>query len=316
MIGKLAFWPEMASNFAMEVDALYIFIGLVCLVFGLGVFAVLVYFAVKYKRKSDDEIPEQIEGNTPLEIFWSVIPLGIALVMFFWGAIVFFKISTPPAEALNFYVVGKQWMWKTQHPEGKREINELHVPLGQPVKLTITSEDVLHSFYIPAFRTKMDAVPGRYTTSWFTATKPGEYHIFCAEYCGLDHSLMIGRVVVMEPAQYALWLKNGNTTSTTVATAGEAPEVTGARLFQEQRCVTCHQTNGTLGPMLAGVFGHEVKLQNGETIVADENYVRESIMNPVAKIVSGYQPIMPTYQGQVSEEQITQLLAYIKSLAK
>jgi cytochrome c oxidase subunit 2 len=315
MMGKFSFWPEMASNFSMEVDALYIFIGLVCLVFGLGVFAAVVYFAIKYKRKSDDEIPEQIEGNTPLEIFWSVVPLGIVLVMFFWGSILFFKISTPPAEALNFYVVGKQWMWKTQHPTGKREINELHVPLGQPVKLTITAEDVLHSFYIPAFRTKMDAVPGRYTTSWFVPTKPGEYHIFCAEYCGLDHSLMVGRVVVMEPAQYEQWLKHGSAT-TTVAATDETPESAGARLFQEQRCVTCHQTNGTLGPMLTGVFGHEVKLQSGDTVVADENYVRESIMNPVAKIVSGYQPIMPTYQGQVSEEQITQLLAYIKSLAK
>lgn len=315
MMGIFSFLPEQASTFAWEVDAVYIFITLVCLVFGLGVFAALVAFTIKYKRKSDDEIPEQIEGNTPLELFWSIVPLGIAMVMFFWGVLLFFKISTPPAEALNFYVVGKQWMWKIQHPQGKREINELHIPIGQPIKLTITSEDVLHSFYIPAFRTKIDAVPGRYTTSWFEPTKAGEYHIFCAEYCGLDHSRMIGKVVVMDPTQYAQWLKNGNVATASVTT-NDPPDVAGARLFQEQRCNTCHQTNGTLGPMLTGVFGNQVKLQSGETILADESYVRESIMNPVAKIVAGYQPIMPTYQGQLSEDQIVQLIAYIKSLSK
>ncbi len=312
---KFSLWPTLASNFAWEVDALYLFISLVCLVAGLGVFVSVVVFAVKYKRKSEDEAPEQIEGNLPLEIFWSVAPLGIVMIMFAWGAVLFFKMSTPPAEALNFYVVGKQWMWKVQHPSGKREINELHIPLGQSIKLTITAEDVLHSFYIPAFRTKMDAVPGRYTTSWFEPTKPGEYHIFCAEYCGLDHSRMIGRVVVMDPVEYERWLKNGNIVTASVAT-NEPPEVAGARLFQEQRCVTCHQTNGTIGPLLTGVFGSEVHLQNGQTIVADETYVRESIMNPVAKIVAGYQPVMPTYQGQLSEDQIVQLIAYIKSLGK
>jgi cytochrome c oxidase subunit 2 len=315
MMEKFLFLPQQASTFAWEVDAIYLFIAFVCFVFGAGVFAALVYFTIKYKRKSEDEIPEQIEGNTPLEIFWSVVPLGIAMVMFFWGALLFFKISTPPAEALNFYVVGKQWMWKTQHPSGKREINELHVPLGQPVKLTITSEDVLHSFYIPAFRTKIDAVPGRYTTSWFEPTRPGEYHIFCTEYCGLDHSRMIGRVVVLEPAQYVQWLKTGSVMTASLSSS-DPPEVAGAKLFQEQRCNTCHQTNGTLGPMLTGIFGHQIKLQSGETIVADESYVRESIMNPIAKIVAGYQPIMPTYQGQLSEDQIMQLIAYIKSLSE
>lgn len=313
MMGKFALWPELASNFAFETDALYIFITLICFIFGAGVFIAVVAFAIKYKRRSDDEIPQQIEGNLPLEIFWSVVPLGLVMIMFGWGAILFFKMSTPPAEALNFSVVGKQWMWKVQHPSGKREINELHIPLGQPIRLTITSEDVLHSFYIPAFRTKMDAVPGRYTTSWFEPTKIGEYHIFCAEYCGLDHSLMIGRVVVMEPVQYAQWLKDGNLQAVN-APMGETPEAAGARLFTEQRCVTCHQTQGALGPVLVGVFGHEVKLQSGETIVADEDYVRESLMTPLAKIVAGYQPIMPTYQGQLSEEQIMQLIAYIKSL--
>jgi cytochrome c oxidase subunit 2 len=314
MIDKFSLWPVQASSFAWEIDAVYLFTIAICLLFGIGVFLAVVYFVVKYRRRSDDEVPEQIEGNMPLEIFWSVVPLGIAMLLFFWGTLLFFKLSSPPATALNFYVVGKQWMWTVQHPSGKREINELHIPIGQPIKLTITSEDVLHSFYIPAFRTKMDAVPGRYTSSWFEPIRPGEYHIFCAEYCGLDHSRMIGRVVVMETAQYERWLKDGNVTAASLTT-GEPPEVVGARLFQEQRCVTCHQTNGTLGPLLTGIFGNQIKLQGGDTITADENYVRESILNPTAKIVAGYQPIMPTYQGQLSEDQLVQLIAYIKSLA-
>ena len=311
MIGKFAFWPDLASSFAWKVDAVYIFITLVTGLVTLGIYAAIVAFVVKYKRRSDDEIPEQIEGNLPLEILWSVIPLGIVLVMFGWGAVLFYELSTPPAEAINFSVVGKQWMWKVQHPSGKREINELHVPIGQPVKLTITSEDVLHSFYIPAFRTKMDAVPGRYTTSWFEPTKPGEYHIFCAEYCGTQHSMMIGRVVVMDPTQYEQWLKFGGASS---VNTGETAEVAGARLFQEQRCVTCHQTNGIMAPVLQGLFGKEVKLVSGQTAVVDEAYIRESILNPTAKVVAGYQPNMPTFQGQVTEDAILQLIAYIKSL--
>ncbi len=311
MIGKFAFWPDLASSFAWKVDAVYIFILLVTILVSLGIYAAIVVFVVKYKRRSEDEIPEQIEGNLPLEILWSVIPLGIVLVMFGWGIALFFELSTPPAEALNFSVVGKQWMWKVQHPSGKREINELHVPLGQPVKLTITSEDVIHSFFIPAFRTKMDAVPGRYSISWFEATKTGEYHIFCTQYCGTKHSQMIGRVVVMELPEYEQWLKNGGATS---VNTGETPEVAGARLFQEQRCVTCHQTNGIMAPVLQGVFGKEVKLQDGQTTVADEAYIRESILNPTAKVVAGYQPNMPTFQGQVTEDAIMQLIAYIKSL--
>jgi cytochrome c oxidase subunit II len=311
MIGKFAFWPDLASSFAWKVDALYVFILLVTILVSLGVYAAIVAFVVKYKRRSEDEIPEQIEGNLFLEITWSVIPLLIVLIMFGWGIALFFELSTPPAEALNFSVVGKQWMWKVQHPSGKREINELHVPLGQPVKLTITSEDVIHSFSIPAFRTKMDAVPGRYSISWFEPSKIGEYHIFCTQYCGTKHSVMVGRVVVMDLPQYEQWLKHGGAAS---VNTGETPEVAGARLFQEQRCVTCHQTNGIMAPVLQGLFGKEVKLQGGQTAVVDEVYIRESILNPTAKVVAGYQPNMPTFQGQVTEDAIMQLIAYIKSL--
>jgi cytochrome c oxidase subunit 2 len=313
MIGKFSFWPEQASSVALEVDLLYIFIIVVTVATSLAVYAAIAIFTIKYKRRSEDEIPEQIEGNLPLEIAWSIIPLGIVLVMFAWGIKVFYDLSRVPTDALNFSVVGKQWMWKVQHPTGKREINELHVPIGQPIKLTITSEDVLHSFFIPAFRTKMDAVPGRYTTSWFQPTKAGEYHIFCAEYCGTEHSRMIGRVVVMDPAHYEQWLKTG---SATAVVSNETPEVAGARLFQEQRCNTCHMTNGLMAPVLAGVFGSQVTLQGGETVTADENYLRESIVTPQEKIVKGYQPNMPTFQGQVSEDALLQLIAYIKSLSK
>ena len=313
MIGKFSFWPEQASSVALQVDLLYIFIIVVTVATSLAVYAAIAAFTIKYKRRSEDEIPEQIEGNLPLEIAWSIIPLGIVLVMFAWGVKLFYDLSHAPDDALNFNVVGKQWMWKMQHPSGKREINELHVPLGQQIKLTLTSEDVIHSFFIPAFRTKIDVVPGRYSTSWFEPTKPGEYHIFCSQYCGTNHSYMIGRVVVMDPAHYEQWLKTG---SATAVVSNETPEVAGARLFQEQRCNTCHMTNGLMAPVLAGVFGSQVKLQSGETITADENYLRESIMNPQAKIVNGYQPNMPTFQGQVSEDALLQLLAYIKSLSK
>jgi cytochrome c oxidase subunit 2 len=278
----------------------------------MAVYIAIATFAIKYKRKSDDEVPVQIEGHLPLEIAWSIIPLGIVMIMFAAGAKLFYDLSNPPADAMNFSVVGKQWMWKVQHPSGKREINELHIPLGQSVKLTITSEDVLHSFYIPAFRAKMDAVPGRYTTSWFEATKTGQFHIFCTEYCGLDHSRMIGRVVVLEPADYERWLRTG---SALASVSNDPPEVAGAQLFQEQRCQTCHETKGIMAPVLVGLFGHEIKLQNGQTIVMDEAYIRESILNPAAKVVAGYQPVMPTYQGQVTEEGILQLIAYVKSLA-
>jgi cytochrome c oxidase subunit 2 len=313
MIGKFSFWPEQASSVALEVDLLYIFIIAVTVLTSLAVYTAIAIFTIKYKRRSEDEIPEQIEGNLPLEIIWSIIPLGLVLIMFAWGVKVFYDLSRAPAESLNFSVVGKQWMWKVQHPNGKREINELHVPLGQPVKLTITSEDVLHSFFIPAFRTKMDAVPGRYTTSWFEPTKTGEYHIFCAEYCGTKHSHMIGRVVVMDPTHYEQWLRTGTATA---AVSNETPEVAGARLFQEQRCNTCHLTNGLMAPVLTGLFGSQVKLQSGETVTVDENYLRESIVNPQAKVVQGYQPNMPTFQGQISEDALMQLIAYIKSLSK
>jgi cytochrome c oxidase subunit 2 len=299
--------PERASAIAGEVDALFFFIVAVTIVFTVGISIALVFFAVKYRRRSDADRPAEIHGSLVLEITWTVIPLLIVVVMFVWGAKVFFHMNRPPDDAMTVSVVGKRWMWKLQHPTGQREINELHVPKGRAVKLVITSEDTIHSFFVPAFRIKKDAVPGRYNVAWFRATKAGSYHLFCAEYCGTEHSKMIGKVVVMEPEDYQTWLAGGP--------PPESPVVAGEKLFTELNCVTCHRPDSAgRGPVLQGIFGRPVKLASGDTVVADEAYVRESIVNPAARVVAGYQPVMPTYQGLVTEEQLIALVAYIESL--
>jgi cytochrome c oxidase subunit 2 len=245
-----------------------------------------------------------------LEGLWTAIPFAITMIIFFWGASLYATLRRAPDDALPILVVGKQWMWKLQHMSGRREINELHVPVGRPVELTMTSEDVIHSFFVPAFRVKQDAVPGRYTTVWFEATKAGTYHLFCAEYCGTLHSGMIGQVVAMEPAAFEQWLAGAQPGGADVPVA-----VAGENVFRAQGCGTCHRTDGSgQGPSLAGVFGKQIALASGETLVADEGYLRESILHPQARIVAGYQPVMPTYQGLVSEEDVMRLVAYVKSL--
>jgi cytochrome c oxidase subunit 2 len=299
-------FPVQASTFAVSVDSLYAYLIAVTAFFSLLIAILIVVFAIKYRRTSEDFIPGPVHGGVVLEIIWSVIPLGLSLIMFAWGAQIFFTESKPPADSMEIYVTGKQWMWKLQHMEGVREMNELHIPVGRNIKLTLTSEDVIHDFYVPAFRTKSDVVPGRYSTEWFKATKPGKYHIFCAEYCGTRHSNMIGYVYVMEPKDYEAWLSGGGTTGT-LAQKGEA-------LFQQLGCVNCHLANGQgRCPTLVGVFGKPQKTSAG-TVIADAAYVRESILNPGAKIVDGYQNIMPTFQGIVSEEGLQQLIEYVKSL--
>jgi cytochrome c oxidase subunit 2 len=299
--------PERASSYAGEVDALFYFIVAVTVFFTVAVSLALVFFAIKYRRRSDDERPAEIHGSLVLELTWTIVPLLIVVVMFVWGAKVFFHMNRPPDDAMTVSVVGKRWMWKLQHPTGQREINELHVPLGRAVKLVITSEDTIHSFFVPAFRIKKDAVPGRYNVAWFRATKTGSYHLFCAEYCGTEHSKMIGKVVVLEPEAYQTWLAGGP--------PPESPVVEGEKLFTELNCITCHRPDSAgRGPVLQGVFGRSIALASGDTVVADEAYVRESIVNPAARVVAGYQPVMPTYQGQVSEEQLIALVAYIESL--
>ncbi len=308
MFSNLPFFPEQASTMAKRVDALYAFLVSVSGFFAVLIAVLVVTFAIRYRRRSPGDRPAPIHGSLRLELLWTVIPFGLAMVMFSWGASVYVSMARPPDDALTVFVVGKQWMWKLQHVEGRREINELHVPVGRAVRLTMTSEDVIHSFFVPAFRIKQDVIPGRYTTAWFEATKPGTYHLFCAEYCGTQHSGMIGQVVVMEPAEYQAWLSGGAPTGSMASK--------GAALFEQLGCITCHRgDSGGRGPQLAGVFGKPVRLQNGESVVADESYLRESILNPQAKIVAGFQPIMPTFKGLVSEEGIMQLIAYIKEQA-
>jgi cytochrome c oxidase subunit 2 len=302
-------FPEQASTVAGRVDALYFFLITVSVFFSVLIAGLIVTFAVRFRRRSEAEVPPHHYGSVALELAWTFIPLGIVFVIFVWALDVFFSLNRVPPDAMEIRVVGKRWMWKAQHLGGQREINELHVPVGVPVRLTLASEDVIHSFYIPAFRIKKDAVPGRYATTWFQATKPGRYHLFCAEYCGTKHSGMIGWVEVMEPAAFQAWL-TGGASGLSLAAAGE-------KRFQELGCVTCHRgDSGARGPQLDGLFGKPVQLASGETVTADETYLRESIVTPAAKVVAGYQPIMPTYQGLVDEEGLMQLVAYVRSLRK
>ncbi|HEV7302343.1 MAG TPA: cytochrome c oxidase subunit II [Tepidisphaeraceae bacterium] len=299
-------FPKQASNFAPEMDALYFFLTAVSLFFTVLIFGLLIFFVIKYRRKHVDEYPEQLPTNMVLELTWTFIPLLIALVMFFWGAKLFVRMSNIPQNAMEIAVTGKQWMWNVQHPTGKREKNELHVPLGRPVKLRMTSEDVIHSFALPAFRAKHDVVPGRYTEMWFTPTEAGTYYLFCTEYCGTLHSGMVGRLVVMGEQEYAAWLTN--------SVADEAPHLAGAKLFEQFSCITCH---GQQAPTLANIYGTPRRVVRGGKTVevfADEDYVRRAILNPQAELVEGYPPLMPTYQGILTEDQVNQLIAYVKSL--
>jgi cytochrome c oxidase subunit II len=300
-------FPEQASSFAARVDALYFFLIAITTFFVTLIFSLVIYFAAKYRRRSEAERPRPVATDVRLEILWTVIPLILVMISFAWGARLYLTMSEAPVDAMEIRAVGRQWMWKFQHPTGSREINQLHVPIGTPIKIILASEDVVHSFYVPAFRVKMDVVPGRYTAAWFEATKEGAFHLFCAEYCGTQHSGMIGRVVVMKPADYQRWLSGSS--------GDEPPAVAGEALFKQRGCAGCHALqSGAMGPSLRGLFGSRVKLQSGQTITADEAYIRESILNPKAKIVAGYQPIMPTFQGQLGEEQLHQLIAYLKSL--
>ncbi len=321
LLVRLGLFPEQASTMAARVDALFLFITAVCVFFGVLVAALIVTFAIRYRRREGNLVAEQIEGSLLLETVWSVIPLVIAMTIFVWGAIVYVAIARPPNNALEIFVVGKQWMWKLQHMEGRREINELHIPTGRPVKLTMTSEDVIHSFFVPAFRVKADAVPGRYTTVWFEATKSGRYHLFCTEYCGTQHSRMIGSVIAMDPYDYQAWLA-GDVISAGGAAEMISPAERGRQLFVSTGCTACHAVDkaseasaaAMQGPSLVGLYGEEVALSDGSTVVADEGYLRTSILNPLSDIVAGYQPVMPPYATRLSEEDVLSLIAYIRSL--
>lgn len=304
---KIPLMPDQASTIAGGVDHVYFLLTAITVFFATIIFAAIFYFIIKYRRRSDDESPAEIEGSVPLEVLWTVIPTLITVVIFVWSSSLYFKNARPPRSSTEIFAVGKQWMWHLQHPEGPREINELHIPVNVPIKVTMTSEDVIHDFYVPAFRVKKDVLPGRYTSIWFQATQTGKFHLFCAQYCGMEHAGMIGWVYVMTPADYAEWLAGG--------AKGESMTQTGARLFIQYGCDTCHKPDNTgKGPSLDGVFGQPQKLKDGRTLTVDETFIRQAITNPNSMPLAEFAPVMPTFQGQLNEEQILDLMAYVKSL--
>ena len=312
---ELPLFPPSASTTSGDVDALYFALVGVSAFFATLIAGLLLFFAVRYRRRAGRERASHVgtgpvtrtEGMLALEIAWTAIPLAIAMVLFWWGAQLYLVQSKSPAVALDVLVTAKQWMWKLQHPQGQREINELHVPIGAKVRLTMTSEDVIHSFYVPAFRMKRDVLPGRYSEAWFEATRIGDYHLFCAEYCGTQHSGMIGKVRVLAPADYEAWLAR--------TVAGDPPAVAGRKLFESLRCDSCHGEVATpRGPPLRGLLGRTVRLRDGTTVLADESYLREAIVRPMTHVTEGFEPLMPSYEGQVTEEQLSALVAYVQSL--
>ena len=307
LMALIPYFPDQASTNAWKVDVLFFVFTALTIAFSAIVFIAIAFFAIKYRRGSKADRSNPIAGSLKLELTWTFIPFVLAIAMFLWAADTYFEVTTPPDGAMEITVVGRQWMWKIQHPTGQREINELHVPVGQPVRLTMTSQDVIHSFFIPAFRVKQDVVPGMYSNLWFEAKDPGTYHLFCAEYCGTEHSRMIGSVVAMDPKDYETWLQSG--------TSQESMVQGGERLFRDKGCSGCHAGNSSVrAPLLNGVYGGPVPLDDGTVVTADDMYIRDSILLPKKQVVAGFKPIMPTYQGQLSEEELFQLIAYIKSL--
>jgi cytochrome c oxidase subunit 2 len=304
------FFPESASDVARSVDAIFYALLIMCSLITLGIAAFVLTCCVRFHSDGQflKQHPIQPARSLAIEIFWTGATTFVFLGIFVWAGVVYFRMSKAPENAQEIHVVGKQWMWKLQHLNGRREINTLHLEVGRPVKLVMTSQDVIHDFFVPAFRTKQDVVPGRYTTEWFTPTKTGVYHLFCAEYCGMDHSRMTGWVYVMEPKDYAAWLASGSEGETVVAA--------GARLFVARGCSGCHTPNATVrAPLLDGIYNQPVALSDSTVVRADEQYLHDSIMQPRKQIAAGYEPVMPLYQGQLSEEEVMQLIAYIKSLS-
>ncbi len=301
-----ALFPAEASGISPYVDALYFFLLLMTVVGTLLVAALLLVFSIRYRREKSP-VATPIEGSTLLEATWTIIPLAIFLVTFVWGALLYFRIYNPPTNAMNIYVVGKQWMWKAEHPGGQHEINALHVPMGQPVQLTMISQDVFHSFSIPDFRIKREVIPGRYSTVWFEATQAGTYHLFCTQYCGTQHSGMVGTVTVLTPDDYKKWLQQ--------STSGMSLAQNGERLFASMGCNSCHSGNAAArGPNLAGVYGAKLTLTDGSQILVNDAYLRDAILNPSQHVTAGFAPIMPTYQGQISEDGLIDLVEYIKNM--
>lgn len=300
-------WPDVASQGASEVDHIVFALIGMALFFIFAVAGPIIYFSFKYRRNNPANRVQSTREAFKIELAWTLIPLGIAMAFFTVAASTYFRQRHPPADAMEIHVIGKQWMWKIQHPQGKREINELHLPVGRPVKLLMTSQDVIHSFYIPAFRIKQDVLPGRYTALWMVPNKPGEYHLFCTQYCGTGHAQMTGRVVVMPKGEYEKWLATGE--------QSESPVVKGARLFRQYGCSGCHAGSRIVrAPSLVGLYGSVVPLEGGGTTTANEQYLRDSILLPNSQVVAGYEPVMPSYQNRIGEDDLLALIAYLKDL--
>jgi cytochrome c oxidase subunit II len=302
------FIPE-ASSTAPQIDALFWSMIALCGLVAVGVFGAMIFFCFRYRRGSPADRTGGHNQSLGVELTWTLIPFALFIGVFAWSLVLFAHARTPPGNAQTLYIVAKQWMWKVQHPGGQREINILHVPIGEPIRLTMTSQDVIHSFYVPAFRVKQDVLPGRYTQLWFTATKLGAFPLLCAEYCGLDHSRMGGSVVVLSRADYVAWLEGHDT--------GLSLAAHGANLFRSQGCSGCHGRNASVhAPDLNGLYGNPVHLSDGTTVIADERYLRDSILLPQRQVVAGYAPIMPSFSGQLSEEDLLALVAYLKSIPR
>jgi len=320
MLAQFSFMPDQAATISEKVDLLYFYISAITGGVGILISIALVYFCAKYRRRSAEDETPRILGSHRLELIWTITPLVIFLTFFGWGVVVYQIGLQPPADAPEVFVVGKQWMWKIQHPTGQREINELHLPVGRPVKITLISEDVIHSFGIPAFRDKIDVLPGRFVSTWYKPTKVGRYFLFCDQLCGVGHSQMVGSIVVMRTDDYDRWIAGeikdiDQPPSPTSGPTDGSLAWEGRKLFLKLQCITCHGGTATAhAPRLEGIWGQEVPIRNGRPVRVDEGYIRESILKPRAKIHEGWEPIMPTFQGQVSEEDIIKLIAFIKSL--
>ena len=305
----IPFWPPTASNTGNVVNSLFVAETALAFAILATVIGLISTYLVLYRRGTAFSRADRVKKTWHFEIGWTTATFLLFFVAFAWGASIYIWMYQTPRGDLEVYAVGKQWMWKFQHPGGQREINELHVPVNKDIKLIMTSQDVIHSFFIPAFRVKQDVLPGRYTTLWFRATQTGTYHLFCTQFCGTEHSGMIGQVVVMDQADYENWLSGG----TVVGSMAQS----GDTLFQQLGCGTCHRFDVQgRGPNLRGVYGNPVQLEDGRTVIADANYIRESILSPAAKVFSGFKPIMPSFQGQVSDEEVNALIAYIKSMSQ
>jgi len=307
--------PEVASNLAGKVDGVLLTITLLSLFFFVLITVILVVFAVKYRRKRDDEETPYITGSEPLEIIWTVIPSILLIALFVYGFVVFKEMRTPPADSVDITVTAKQWLWTFDYYNGKKTLNELYVEQNRPVRLVMMSDDVLHSFFVPGFRVKQDVLPGRYVQLWFTPTKIGTFEIFCAEYCGTGHSVMLGKVNVLSPEAYDIW-ENGLPGEGGGAVASLPPAELGEKIYKEKGCNACHSVDGStlVGPSFKGVFGHTVELADGSKVEADENYLRQSVLEPQSQVVKGFQPVMPSFKGILSDDEVTAVIAYIKTL--